>query len=60
MSGGWTFKQLGDAGCKVSLFIEFEFASRTTDIVFGRFFENTCNSLVDSFTNRAAKMFPQG
>jgi len=41
----------------VSLNLEFEFDSRATDIVFGRFFEKTCNSLVDSFTQRAAAMY---
>lgn len=57
MSGGWTFRQLGDAGCKVELDLEFEFESRATDVIFGRFFQNTCNSLVDSFTSRAAKIY---
>ena len=57
MSGGWTFQQLSDAGSKVELYLQFEFESRATDIIFGRFFENTCNSLVDSFTQRAAKIY---
>lgn len=57
LSGGWTFRQLGDAGCKVALDLSFEFESRATDVIFGRFFENTCNALVDSFTLRAAEMF---
>jgi ribosome-associated toxin RatA of RatAB toxin-antitoxin module len=57
MSGGWTFQQLGDAGSKVALDLQFEFESRTTDVIFGRFFENTCNSLVDSFTQRAAQIY---
>ena len=57
LSGGWRFEQLGDAGSKVSLELEFEFASRATDIIFGRFFENTCNSLVDAFTARASQMY---
>jgi ribosome-associated toxin RatA of RatAB toxin-antitoxin module len=57
MSGGWTFRQLSDAGSKVELELQFEFESRATDIIFGRFFENTCNSLVDSFTQRAAKIY---
>jgi ribosome-associated toxin RatA of RatAB toxin-antitoxin module len=57
MSGGWTFQQLGDAGSKVVLNLDFEFESKATDVIFGRFFENTCNSLVDSFTQRAAKMY---
>ncbi len=57
MSGGWTFAQLGDEGCKVELNLNFEFESRATDIIFGRFFEHTCNSLVDSFTQQAAKIY---
>ena len=57
MSGGWTFQQLGDAGSKVELDLQFEFESRATDIIFGRFFENTCNLLVDSFTQRAAIIY---
>ena len=57
MSGGWTFQQLGDAGCKVWLTLEFEFESRATDVIFGRFFEHTCNTLVDSFTRQAARIY---
>jgi len=57
LSGEWQFQQLGDAGSKVSLEIEFEFEGRATDLIFGRFFESTCNSLVDSFTDRAAQMY---
>lgn len=57
LSGGWLFQQLGDSGSKVALELEFEFESRGTDIIFGRFFEGTCNSLVDSFTKRAAQMY---
>lgn len=57
LSGGWNFVPLGDAGCKVSLDLEFEFESRATDVIFGRFFEQTCNALVDSFTRQAAKIY---
>ena len=57
MSGGWVFRQLGDAGSKVALDLEFEFERRSTDVIFGRFFEHTCKSLVDSFTKRAAQMY---
>ena len=54
---GDALEQLGDAGSKVSLELEFEFENRATDILFGRFFEKTCNSLVDSFTRRAAQLY---
>jgi len=57
LSGGWSFQQLGDSGSKVSLELEFEFENPMTDMVFGSFFEDTCNSLVDSFTRRAADVY---
>lgn len=57
LSGAWQFQALGDTGSKVSLELKFEFESRTTDIIFGRFFENICNRLVDSFTQRAAQIY---
>lgn len=57
LSGGWLFQQLGESGSKVALEVEFEFENRATDIIFGRFFERTCNSLVDSFTRRAAQIY---
>jgi ribosome-associated toxin RatA of RatAB toxin-antitoxin module len=37
--------------------LEFEFESRLTDIMFGSFFEETCNKLVDAFSKRAAVVF---
>jgi ribosome-associated toxin RatA of RatAB toxin-antitoxin module len=53
LRGGWTFTDLGDAGCKIELKLDFEFDSILVDMVFGSFFEQTCNSLVDAFTRRA-------
>jgi ribosome-associated toxin RatA of RatAB toxin-antitoxin module len=57
LQGGWRFDQLGEEGCKVSLDLEFEFESRMVDMLFGAFFEETCNSLVDAFTARAAEVY---
>lgn len=57
LEGRWTFTQLGEAGSKVSLDLEFEFSSSVVDILFGPFFEDTCNSLVDAFTQRADSVF---
>ena len=57
LSGDWRFEQLGQDGSKVSLHLEFEFESRMMDALFGRFFEDTCNSLIDSFTQRANKIY---
>jgi ribosome-associated toxin RatA of RatAB toxin-antitoxin module len=57
LSGGWTFTELGERGCKVALELDFEFSSLVVDLMFGPFFEDTCNSLVDAFTRRAARVF---
>ena len=57
LQGGWRFQSLGDEGCNVSLELEFEFESRMVDMLFGAFFEETCNSLVDAFTARAVDVY---
>ena len=57
LAGGWRFEQLGDDGSKVSLQLDFEFENRVTDAVFGRYFEKTCNSLIDSFIKRAHEIY---
>lgn len=56
-SGGWRFKDLGDEGCKVSLELDFEFRSRTADLMFGAFFEEVCNALIGAFSKRAAQVY---
>ena len=55
LTGAWTFAQLGKQGSKVSLAMDFEFDSRTLDILIGAFFEEICNQL-DAFTARAAQV----
>jgi ribosome-associated toxin RatA of RatAB toxin-antitoxin module len=57
LEGRWTFTQLADAGSKVELNLAFEFVSSVIDVVLGRFFEETCNSLVEAFTRRAAEKY---
>ena len=57
LAGGWRFMALGESGCKVSLSVEFEISSRTTNRLFGRYFEEICNSLVDAFVRRASEMY---
>lgn len=60
LDGRWKFKQLGESGCKVSLDLEFEFSNRVIDMMFGSFFEEICNTLIDAFTRRAATEFGSG
>lgn len=60
LTGGWRFEALGEDGCKVMLDLEFEFENRMTDMLLGRFFEDTCNSLVDAFVQRATLIYGSG
>ena len=60
LDGLWEFTSLGDEGSKVSLEVEFAFDSRITDMLFGHFFEETCNRLVDAFTKRADQIYGAG
>jgi ribosome-associated toxin RatA of RatAB toxin-antitoxin module len=57
LQGFWRFDPLGDSGCKVSLDIEFEFASRMLSLVVGPVFNQIANSLVDSFQKRALEVY---
>lgn len=57
LSGGWKFDALGEEGCRVTLALDFEFESRMVDMLFGSFFEETCNALIDAFTDRAADIY---
>lgn len=57
LEGFWRFTPLGDDGCKVSLDLEFEFASRMLSIVVGPVFSQVANSLVDSFQQRAVAVY---
>jgi len=58
--GGWQFKALEHLGCKVSLEVEFEVKSQTTNRLLGRYFEDICNSLVDAFVRRAGDIYGPG
>jgi ribosome-associated toxin RatA of RatAB toxin-antitoxin module len=57
LEGVWTFDALGKSGSKINLDIEFEFASMMVGMMFGSYFEQTCNSLVDAFTRRARAVY---
>lgn len=57
LEGVWKFADLGTQGSKVTLDMEFEFDSRLLDMMFGAFFEETCNSLVDAFIRRAQSVY---
>lgn len=55
--GDWTFEQLGEDGCKVQLALEFQLRSQALDALFGRYLEDACNSMIESFTERARVLY---
>jgi len=57
LHGVWLFTQLGEDGCKVSLDLEFEFKSKIVDMTMGPVFSQIANTLVDSFSERATKVY---
>jgi len=57
LEGFWRFDPLGQQACKVSLDLEFEFASRMLDMMIGPMFSQIANTLVDSFQQRAVEVY---
>jgi ribosome-associated toxin RatA of RatAB toxin-antitoxin module len=57
LHGCWQFDPLGDQGCKISLFIEYDFSSRMLGMVVGPVFNQIANTLVDSFQKRAVEIY---
>lgn len=57
--GHWRFTPLGDAGSKIEVDMEFEFANALVGMAFGPIFSEVCNALVSSFTKRAAAVYGQ-
>ncbi len=57
LDGVWLFEPLGDAACKVSLNLEFEFSSKIVSASLGPVFSKIANSLVDAFIKRAESVY---
>ncbi len=53
LEGRWTFTPIGSAGTRIGLEMRFEFASQVVSMLFGKSFEQSCNSLIDAFIARA-------
>ena len=56
LEGFWRFEQ-HEAGCKVSLDLEFEFSTKMLGILFGPVFNQVASTLVDVFCKRAAELY---
>lgn len=57
LHGFWRFDPLGDAACKVSLDMEFDFSNRLLGLAIGPVFTQIVNTLVDAFVKRAREVY---
>ena len=57
LQGRWRFRNLGDAGCKVSLELSFSFGSPLIASTFGKVFGIAANQMVDAFRTRAEALY---
>jgi len=55
--GYWSFKELKENACKVTLELEYEFSNRLLGIVVGPVFNQIANAMVDSFVDRAKEVY---
>lgn len=62
LQGRWRFTPLGDSddACRVELDLDFEFSSAIVSAAFGQVFRHIADTLVDSFTRRAADVHGNG
>lgn len=57
LQGAWNFTPLNDTACKISLELEFIFASRLIDIAITPIFTAISNAQLDAFIERAKKIY---
>ena len=57
LEGVWNFMPLREDASKISLDLEFEMAGVLTNLAFGAVFNQICNTMVASFTNRAKQVY---
>jgi ribosome-associated toxin RatA of RatAB toxin-antitoxin module len=57
LQGQWRFIALGDAGCKVSFELQYDFASRAVAALIGSAFEKITATLLDAFVTRADAVY---
>jgi ribosome-associated toxin RatA of RatAB toxin-antitoxin module len=57
LEGRWRFEPLGEAGSKISLFLEYDFSSKMVSFAVGPVFNKIANTLVDAFQKRAVEVY---
>lgn len=57
LDGIWTFYELDEHACKITLDLEFEFTGHFIDRLFQPVFQHIANTLVEAFTQRARELY---
>jgi ribosome-associated toxin RatA of RatAB toxin-antitoxin module len=57
LEGVWNFMPLREDASKIALDLEFEMPSMLANIAFGAVFNQICNTMVTSFTERAKQVY---
>ena len=57
LQGEWSFAQLGEDGCRISLRLEFEMIAGPMSLLFGTGFGKIANRLLDDFCKRAEQVY---
>ncbi|MCQ8129949.1 type II toxin-antitoxin system RatA family toxin [Methylomonas rivi] len=57
LEGFWSFMPLREDASKISLDLEFEIANTFASLAFGPVFNQICNTMVGSFTQRAKAVY---
>ncbi|GAB4273932.1 MAG: type II toxin-antitoxin system RatA family toxin [Methylomicrobium sp.] len=57
LQGKWDFMPLREDASKISLDLEFEMSGKLTSLAFGAVFNQICNTMVSSFTQRAKDLY---
>jgi ribosome-associated toxin RatA of RatAB toxin-antitoxin module len=57
LEGVWNFMPLREDASKISLDLEFEMSGKLASLAFGAIFNQICNTMVSSFTDRAKQIY---
>ena len=57
LEGVWDFMPLREDACKISLDLQFEMSGMLSALAFGAVFNQICNTMVSSFTQRAKQVY---
>lgn len=57
LSGEWNFLALREDASKITLDLDFEMSGMLANLAFGAVFNQICNTMVSSFTQRAKEVY---